>query len=935
MPSHLTRALEVLRAAGVELTAEELLDVLWLAPRLPVGQDAPLAAHAHGGPAARPPAPPADRPAPPRPAEPPPAPVPHHPVHSAAEPAGSAAAPGRSRPERAGRVIRLPGVKALGDELRLGRALRPLNRRRPAAGTPVVDEAATVAAWAESGLPDVVLRSAVEPWLSCVLVVDDGVSMLLWQRLVEELEQLLARVGGFRTVRTLGLRSRPGHEVALAGAPFDPSSRTAPVASLADPTGRTLVLVVTDGVGRAWRDGGMLAALDRWAAAGPTAVLHTLPRRLWTGGALATAVRTVRAPGPGTPNTAWRVEGLHRYRTAPVPVVELTPAALADWASVLAGQGGEARLDLWQPREPRPEPAALPGRDDPTGLAGLDRFRAAASPGAYRLAAYFAAIAPLSIPVMRLVQDAIAEDRAVDTAMLAEVLLGGLMRPWSAETGEVPLTRRQFEFDPEVQHALTEAFPYTDLLGVRRAVTRRIEELVGRAPEFAAWMGGARATGQAVRGTSFATVRADRHPPEQAATAVPRLTGPVSVSHSGYDLRPYFFLSYAHTPRLNARDAADPDLWVAKLFQDLCEEILELTDVPAGHPIGFMDRSMHQGQDWAERLSRELANCRVFVPLYSPRYFKSEACGREWHLFSRRPVYQRRSGGERATGIVPALWVSMEHFRLPRVAAELQFDHDGFGPDYTAEGLYALMKIATYSSQYRTAVHRLAQRIVDVAEHTVIPTGQPADFASQPSAFEPPEPADLVRISVFSYRQSELPADRSGTWYGSRRTDWQPYRPDSVRPLAEDAADIARAMGFRPSIVEFEEESEHLLGAAGPAAPSVVLVDRWALLDTRRREALRRLDRRNIASVVFIEPWNRADGQSLQQERMLDGLGDSLLSTSRAARLRPSLREGGAAAGAPGSLEEFRGEMERAVMRAVTAFESQPAPRPRPEDQTT
>ncbi|WP_354641909.1 TIR-like protein FxsC [Kitasatospora camelliae] len=391
--------------------------------------------------------------------------------------------------------------------------------------------------------------------------------------------------------------------------------------------------------------------------------------------------------------------------------------------------------------------------------------------------------------------------------------------------------------------------------------------------------------------------------------------------------RPYFFLSYAHTPRINPR-AADPNLWVAKLYQDLCEAILQITDAPAGHPIGFMDRSMHQGQKWAERLSRELSGCRVFVPLYSPRYFKSEACGKEWHLFTRRSVYQRRPGAERMTGIVPALWVSMEHYTLPRVASELQFSHDSFGADYAAEGLYALMKIASYSSQYATAVLRLAQRIVDVADQTVIPVTQPLDFESSPSAFDPPEPTDRVRISVFSYRQPELPPTRSATCYGERRTDWQPFRPPSGRPLAEDAADVARNMGFQPTVHEFEEEAENLLAADRPAGPSVLLVDRWAFLDSQRAETVRRLDRRNLGSVSILEPWNREDQQCRDNERMLNDLGDTVLTVSRGSRRKPSLR-GDAVGGSPGNLDDFRGELERAVMRASTAYEQETA-RPEP-----
>ncbi|MEV4613815.1 TIR-like protein FxsC [Kitasatospora sp. NPDC049258] len=397
-----------------------------------------------------------------------------------------------------------------------------------------------------------------------------------------------------------------------------------------------------------------------------------------------------------------------------------------------------------------------------------------------------------------------------------------------------------------------------------------------------------------------------------------------SQGDGGRDQRPYFFLSYAHIPRAGNRGSGDPNIWVAQLYNDLCEAIFQLTDAPSGHPVGFMDRSMHQGQKWAERLSAELANCRVFVPLYSPRYFASQACGKEWHLFSQRPVYQRRQSGERHTGIVPVLWVAMNHYPLPRVASELQFSHESFGGDYAAEGLYALMKIASYRAQYQNAVYRLAERIVYVAKQTVIPLGQQADFESQPSAFEPPLPTDRVRISVYSLRRRELPAGRGSDCYGARRLDWQPYQPHSARPLAEDAAEVARRMGFEPTVAEFEEDADRML-AEEPTGPSVLLVDRWALTDRQRSGKIRQLDRKNLPWVSVLEPWNPEDPECRRDEEMLNGLSEEVLRLSRGAH-RPTLRS--QPAGTPGTLEEFRGELERAVMQATNGFEQRGEARP-------
>ncbi|MFJ9949169.1 TIR-like protein FxsC [Kitasatospora sp. NPDC091207] len=399
--------------------------------------------------------------------------------------------------------------------------------------------------------------------------------------------------------------------------------------------------------------------------------------------------------------------------------------------------------------------------------------------------------------------------------------------------------------------------------------------------------------------------------------------------------RPYFFLSYAHTPRAGARGAGDPNHWVRQLYRDLCEAVLQLTTVPAGVPVGFMDESMHQGELWAERLSEELAACRVFVPLYSPRYFNSVPCGQEWHSFTRRPVYPANLDSERTSGIVPVLWAPMSRYKLPRVASELQFNHTSFGPDYATEGLYALMKLSYFRSAYELAVHRLARRIVEVAEETVIPVGRRLDFNAQPSAFDVTAPTKQLRISVLSYHQGELPADRNPDYYGARRTDWHPYRPAAARPLAEHAVRLARQLGFQATVHEFDEEAEAIIAGGEPSAPGLLLLDRWALQDERRRELVRRFDRSDSTWVSVLEPWNLDDPDCVERHREMGELSDQILRiTHRSAR--PSFL--GAAGGTPGlgSLEEFDDALPRAAMKAKYAFEGrtrtepdEPAP-PRP-----
>ena len=83
-------------------------------------------------------------------------------------------------------------------------------------------------------------------------------------------------------------------------------------------------------------------------------------------------------------------------------------------------------------------------------------------------------------------------------------------------------------------------------------------------------------------------------------------------------VQPYFFLSYAHTPRFGA-GGPDPDMWVERLFRDLSSHVMALTDLPAGSDAGFMDREIRSGEGWSERLGAALATCRVFVPAMAAR----------------------------------------------------------------------------------------------------------------------------------------------------------------------------------------------------------------------------------------------------------------------------------------------------------------------------
>ncbi|MCX4671835.1 SAV_2336 N-terminal domain-related protein [Streptomyces sp. NBC_01381] len=513
---------------GHDLSLHELLDTVWLAARLPAGADAPLARCLNGavspgsGPGTTEGAPGPDdssniRPVP----DPLPTPefAPQPPPPAQLLGALHAAAAARSAPELAeldagfrtglpegALPVRVPEEKALGeDELRFSRALRALKQSGLDPFRTEFDEEATTAALAETGLPDMVTRPARQRQLNLVLLIDEGISMLLWRRLAMELRTLLERLGAFRDVRVHGLDSRSARAPLLRARPFDPRAPALSPASVVDPSGRTLVLVISDGVGTCWRDGRLTKALERWARHGPTAIMHTLPAHLWDGSGIGSEPWLVTSRRRGAANDTWEVTdpllppGLgEEFARVPIPVLEPYPPAIATWARLVASPGASARLSLLRP----PHVGAPRGSADTRGAdapSAVLRFRDAASPPAYRLAAHLAAVSPLTVPVMRLVQAAVPWQ--TDTVHLAEVFLGGLMRQVDSGDEHLPAQHRRFGFPKDAQDILLDTASPVDLLRTTRAVTDRLRTLVGRSPDFPAWLAHPSGTGELLPGT--------------------------------------------------------------------------------------------------------------------------------------------------------------------------------------------------------------------------------------------------------------------------------------------------------------------------------------------------------------------------------------------------------------------------------------------------
>jgi FxsC-like protein len=140
-----------------------------------------------------------------------------------------------------------------------------------------------------------------------------------------------------------------------------------------------------------------------------------------------------------------------------------------------------------------------------------------------------------------------------------------------------------------------------------------------------------------------------------------------------------------------------------------------------------------------------------------------------------------------------------------------------------------------------------------------------------------------MRITIVAPEASTLPNGRGDYHYGRSVRDWNPYRPESVRSLADHAADLVRSLGYQPDVGDLDEHLDALLGTEQPSGPCVLLVDAWATMQAECRERLRRIDDRREPWVQIVLPWNRKDTEIITAEPALRQSLESALKAKLAA----------------------------------------------------
>ncbi|WP_413167687.1 SAV_2336 N-terminal domain-related protein [Capilliphycus salinus ALCB114379] len=388
----------------------------------------------------------------------------------------------------------VPSAPAIRTRLDLARGLRPLMRKVPSRILVDVDEEATVTQLAETNICVPVVRPTPERWLDLDLVVESSKTTVLWKRAIAELQHLMEYQGAFRTVRTWRLQAEeqtvqlfPRWNERLENRL---TQRPRSIRELVDPSGRRLILYVSDCTSALWRQGIIYETLWQWSQTQPVALMQMLPERLWSRTALSDGY-IVRLGGrvAGLPNARLDVEGLPDVdewdepdepeevgddRLLTLPIITLDPNSFQRWARVLAGAGETQTpgrvFELAFVREMAEEPVSTPHR---TAKQRVELFRATASRTARQLAGLMASI-PVSLPVIDLLRDEFLPDAQQDH--VAEVLLSGLLRRCDSDESEVC----QYEFFDGVRDLLIDGVPIAKTTAILDRLSEIIAQKAGR-----------------------------------------------------------------------------------------------------------------------------------------------------------------------------------------------------------------------------------------------------------------------------------------------------------------------------------------------------------------------------------------------------------------------------------------------------------------------
>ena len=346
-----------------------------------------------------------------------------------------------------------------------------------------------------------------------------------------------------------------------------------------------------------------------------------------------------------------------------------------------------------------------------------------------------------------------------------------------------------------------------------------------------------------------------------------------------------FFFSFASKDRTKKKND-DLD----KFFRAL---VAKLGDF-GRHSGGFYaPDDMHRGVDWEKELASAVTRSRVLVPIYSPNYFGSPYCGKEWQAFRERQIENTDAPPAGVKGpdvILPIIWTA-DFLKFPDEVPKVQFKQDVDPEEYVGKGLRYMLRSPKrrHGSAIVELIHTIGTELAHMADNQgaarIRPT-RPWDEIDPPFPKGYKRGLTYVRYVFLAGRHDQMKALRKqAESYGTfeDRQDWRPCFPDIDRQAGEIAGGAAAEAGKDFEFVEPADLVQKVDDGKKLNNVIAVVADPWSR-DLPEFDAL--VKKLNAAGASFpnsavLVPWNERDTETktelpVLKNKMRDRFGGTL-----------------------------------------------------------
>ena len=322
---------------------------------------------------------------------------------------------------------------------------------------------------------------------------------------------------------------------------------------------------------------------------------------------------------------------------------------------------------------------------------------------------------------------------------------------------------------------------------------------------------------------------------------------------------PFFAISYA---RANIEDPDDRDAMV-KFTDKLSSQVAQELGLQRKHGVCFVDYdNLQVGSLWGDALAAALTGSRVGVALYSPSYFTSEWCGREFQLFLNRAGH----GGEHPAGIIPVLWRPTT--TIHETAKPLQYVDGGFPQSYRELGLLSIASLDSERDAYIKTVNTLAKRIV-AASHPGLREFEKLDLRTIDSAWKQ-ESASAPE----SHKKGSI--SKTCFVYLSRDAwQWKPYAQEE--PVGATAQRSAADLGVQYQELDCDASlMQKLEDTYDNNVPTILIGDPESVKEPMIANALKRYDRALFSNCGTLFAWPADAKENINEDLKWKFLHDEL-----------------------------------------------------------